>query len=112
MKLVEHVPLLGQTRNAQKDVLENQDLRENWEDLDVDMTISKWMLKIEGGAAWAGVIWLKTGTCVGVFEHGNKHCCLQRCDDVQSGKTTDCSADIVSFILLGENQDKVPSQRC
>ena len=61
------------------------------------------MLKTQGGAVWAGVIWLKTGMCVGVFEHGNKHCCLQKCDDVQSRRTTDCSADTASSVFTDED---------
>jgi hypothetical protein len=110
MKWMVHVPLLRETRMHKTIGWENQNLRDNLEDLAIDRSILKWILKTHGGAVWAGVIWLNTGTYIGVFEHGNKYCYIRRCDGVQSGRATDCSPDTLPSICTVEDTRWRPRQ--
>jgi hypothetical protein len=46
----------------------SQKERDHWEDLDVvGWTILKWILEIEDGMGWIGLIWLRIGTSGGIL---------------------------------------------
>jgi hypothetical protein len=48
--------------------LESQKERDHWEDPDVgERIILRWILKIQDGVVWTGLIWLRIGTSGGLL---------------------------------------------
>jgi hypothetical protein len=55
---------------------ESQKEREHWEDTDIGgMIMLKWIIEKDDGMIWTGLLWLRTGTREGFYEHGIKPSC-------------------------------------
>jgi hypothetical protein len=61
-----HVAGIGTYRNAYGILVENQEKRDHWEDLDVgEMIILSWIFEKLDGVVRNGLIWLRMGTSGG-----------------------------------------------
>jgi hypothetical protein len=63
MRWAGHVACLGDRRGAYRVFVGDPMERDHMEDLMIDgRIILKWMFKMWDGEAWAGLLWIRTGT--------------------------------------------------